>query len=209
MPERAGRPGTVGPVAQGNEMRPAPLTQATTALAACALRASALLLRGRLRQPRRNVGRRLRFGDGTSATVYRETVVARPAPVAPSVLVVGFRLRAVRRDWGHSLFRLESALNTVLFVGFEGFVSKLWLRHDEQGLYRGVYDWDGPAEAEAYVRALWWVLALVSEPRSIHYAVVPGVRRDEALARPDGIEAAAATGPSEWWRPVGRSGATP
>jgi hypothetical protein len=30
------------------------------------------------------------------------------------------------------LFRAESLLNTPLFVGFPGFVSKLWLAHDEQ-----------------------------------------------------------------------------
>ena len=93
-----------------------------------------------------------------------------------------FRLRAVRGR-GHALFRGESLLNTPLFVGFPGFVSKLWLTHDDNGVYRGLYDWDGVVAAGHYARSLWWVLALVSVPGSIHHLVLPGVRRDDLLTR--------------------------
>ena len=44
-----------------------------------------------------------------------------------------------------------------------GMVSKLWMAADEQGVYRGFYEWDGAARAESYARSLWRVLALVSE----------------------------------------------
>ena len=144
--------------------------------------------RRRVHLPRQHVGMRLRFADGTSAPVYRETVVDRPAPADPCVLVVEFRLRGVRGR-GHAVFRWESLLNTPLFVGFPGFVSKLWLAHDAHGVYRGVYEWDGPAAAEAYARALWRVLALVSVPGSIHYRVVPGLRRSDLLADPELLDA--------------------
>src|SRR5512140_1565492 len=96
---------------------------------------------------------------------------------------VGLRLRAVR-GWGHAVFRWESLLNTPLFAGFPGLVSKLWLADDERGRYRGLYEWDDPKRAEAYARALWRVLALVSVPGSIHYVVLPRLRRDELLAWP-------------------------
>ena len=69
---------------------------------------------------------RLHLADGTSAPVYRETVADRGATLDPCVLVVEFRLRAVR-GLGHAAFRRESLLNTPLFAGFPGFVSKLWL----------------------------------------------------------------------------------
>ena len=72
-------------------------------------------------------------------------------PTHPPVLVVAFRLRWVRGR-GHALFRAESLLNTPLFVGFPGFVSKLWLAHDENGAYRGFYQWNG-ATRRCYVRA--------------------------------------------------------
>lgn len=75
-------------------------------------------------------------------------------------------------------------LNTPLFVGFRGCVSKLWLAHDENGVYRGLYQWNDAQLADAYVRALWWVLALVSARGSIHYVVLPGLRRDDVLADP-------------------------
>jgi hypothetical protein len=121
----------------------------------------------------------------------------------PVVLVVCFRLRWVHRRWAHALFRVESELNTVLFAGFPGLVSKLWLRHDQHHRYRGFYQWDGVDQAVAYVRALWWVLALVSERGSIQYAVLPGLRRDDVLADPDLVDLIRAA-PGGWWRPVRR-----
>jgi hypothetical protein len=52
------------------------------------------------------------------------TRAPRDATVGPRVLVVEFRLRAVRGR-GHAVFRRESLLNTPLFAGFPGFCSKL------------------------------------------------------------------------------------
>ena len=85
-------------------------------------------------------------------------------PIDPAVLVVGFRLRVVHGQLAHALFRFESLFNTPLFVGFPGFVSKLWVAHDSSDIYRGVYEWDGATLAEDYVRTLWRVLALVCVP---------------------------------------------
>ena len=67
---------------------------------------------------------------------------------------------------------------------------------------RGVYEWDAPARAEHYARCLWRVLALVSVPGSIHYMVLPGLRRDEALATPHLLDATAPDDVAAWWRPV-------
>lgn len=86
------------------------------------------------------------------------------------------------RGAGHALFRWESLLNTPLFVGFPGFVSKLWLAGDEHGFYRGLYERDCPARAEHCARCLWRVLALVPVPGSIGYRVVPGIRPAGALS---------------------------
>src|SRR5215472_1423903 len=182
------------------ERPPLPYPAALRALAGCTVSTARLLRQHRLRLPARRVGTQLHFADGTSARVYRETVADRGATLDPCVLVVEFRLRAVR-GWGHTAFRWESLLNTPLFVGFPGFVSKLWLADDERGRYRGLYEWDGPQRADRYARALWRVLALVSVPGSIHYMVLPGLPRDEFLARPQGLAGAAADG-AAWWRPV-------
>ena len=182
------------------EQPPLNLGPAIWALTRCAMRTAVLLAQRRLHQPATHVGQRCSFADGTTAEIYRETV-ADVAPVSsPAVLVVCFRLRRVRSTRAHALFRLESVLNTVLFAGFPGFVSKLWFTHDDNGIYRGLYDWDDPALAEAYVRALWWVLALVSVPGSIHYAVLPGHHRDALLADPHLADAVAPDGRGAWWR---------
>ena len=133
--------------------------------------------------------------------VYRETIVDRPPAADPCILVVAFRLRAVRGR-GHPLFRWESLFNTPLFVGFPGLISKLWLAHDESGRYRGLYEWDGAESAEAYARALWRILELVSVPGSIRYYVVPGLRRDDLLADPRVLDPVEPTGLRSWWRLV-------
>jgi hypothetical protein len=143
------------------------------------------------------------FADGTCGRVYRETVVSR-VPSDPCVLVVGFRLRGVRGR-GHAWFRAESILNTPLFVGFPGFGSKLWLAHDRRGRYRGVYEWDGPGQAEHYARALWRVLELGCEDGSVGYRVLPGLRRDEVLAEPHLLDGSATEDSPAWWRVVGWS----
>ena len=174
-------------------------TRVARATSAC----PALLAARRLHQPSDRTGRRIRFGDGTTAGVYRGTVRDPWPREDPAALVVGFRLRHVHSDLGHAAFRAESLLNTALFVGFDGFASKLWLRHDESGTYRGLYDWEGADRAIDYARSLWRILALVSEPRSIRYVVVPGVRRDElVLGRVEPIGATGAVD-SDWWRPIG------
>lgn len=184
-----------------NHQGPLPVGAAARAMARCVFDSDWLLAGRRWRLPRDRVDMRVRFADGTSARVYRETVVAGRAAAEPCVLVVAFRLRFVR-GWGHALFRAESLLNTPLFVGFPGFVSKLWLTHDERGAYRGIYQWDGPDRAERYARALWRVLALVSVPSSICYRVVPGLRRDDVLANPRLLAGIVPMDDASWWRVV-------
>ncbi|WIM92901.1 hypothetical protein ACTOB_004859 [Actinoplanes oblitus] len=181
--------------------RPLSLPAAGWAVARCAGVTAALLARRRVHLPRDRVGRRLSFGDGTTARIYRDTVVDRPAPRDPCVLVVEFRLRGVHGR-GHALFRAESILNTPLFVGFPGFVSKLWLAHDEHDVYRGLYEWDGAESAAGYARALWWVLALVSHRASIDYRVIPGLTRADVLERTPAWVAATTGAGAAWWCPV-------
>jgi hypothetical protein len=184
-----------------NEQSPLAYPAALAALAGCVATTARLLLRRRIHLPAQQVGRRVRFADGTSARVFRETVVDRGTTRDPCALVVEFRLRAVRGR-GHAAFRRESLLNTPLFAGFPGFVSKLWLADDERGRYRGLYQWDGAERAEHYARALWRVLALVSMRGSIGYVVLPGVHRDELLGQPQVPADAATEDPAAWWRPT-------
>ena len=180
---------------------PLPGPTAWRAVARCFVRTLVMLGRRQIRWPRGNVGRTVGFSDGTTGRVYRETVVAGAAPSAPCFLVVSFRLRGVRGR-GHALFRLESILNTPLFAGFPGFVSKLWLAHDCHGVYRGLYEWDGAEDAERYARSLWRVLELVSARGSIAYRVVPGVRRDDVLADQGVLDRDSRTEEEAWWRVV-------
>ena len=181
------------------EQSPSKVRCAARAVLRSVLATLVLLGQRRIRQPRGHVGQTLHFADGSLARVYRETVVQGRRAEEPAVLVVAFRLRRVRGR-GHAAFRLESILNTPLFVGFPGFVSKLWLAHDQNGVYRGLYQWHDPALAHDYARALWRVLALVSVRGSIHYVVLPGRCRDGLLAEPD-LPGGQGQG-GDWWRLV-------
>jgi hypothetical protein len=183
------------------EQPPLAYPAAVRALAGCVAETARLLWRRRMHLPSQRVGMRLRFADGTSARVFRETVVDRGPTADPCVLVVEFRLRAVRGR-GHAAFRRESLLNTPLFAGFPSLVSKLWLADDERGRYRGLYEWDGPRLAENYARALWRMLALVSVRGSIHYVVLPGRRRDVLLDQPRMLDGGAGDA-AAWWRLAG------
>jgi hypothetical protein len=182
-----------------NEQPPLPRAVAARALVRCAAETARLLARRRTHLRGDRVGTRLRFADGTSARVFRETVVDGPPPAHPCLLVVEFRLRLLRGR--HDLFLWECILNTPLFVGFPGFVSKLWLDRDERDRYRGLYEWQDPAGAAFYARSLWRVLELVCVPGSVHFRVNPGTGRDRALADPQVLEADDDEG-ADWWRVV-------
>ena len=106
-----------------SQQSPLPPVKAWIAVAKCVATTAGLLARRQIHQPRTHVDERLHFADGTSARVYRETVVDRPPPTEPTVLAVACRLRGVRGR-GHALFRLESELNTPLFVGFDGYAPR-------------------------------------------------------------------------------------
>jgi hypothetical protein len=188
---------TVG--ALRSDRPPLPFGSAIRSLSQCVLRTVLLLSRRAISQPSDRLGQVLRFDDGSGGRIYRETVVKNAPVDAPAVLVVAFRLRWVR-GWGHTLFRAESLLNTPLFVGFPGFVSKLWLSHDENSVYRGFYQWNDAELADRYVRALWWVLALVSVRGSIHYVALRGLRRDDVLANPAVLAGVVPDQPRAWWR---------
>ena len=181
------------------DRQPLALPRAMRSLGACVLRTAALVRQREITEPRDRVGQVLRFADGSGGRIYRETILKQAAVDSPVVLVVAFRLRWVR-GWGHALFRAESLLNTPLFVGFPGFVSKLWLAHDENDVYRGFYQWDGSQLADAYVRALWWVLALVSVRGSIRYVVLPALGRDDVLRDPKVLDDVAPEQQQAWWR---------
>ncbi len=184
-----------------NAQDPVPRAVAARALARCAAATVRLLASRRTHLVNERVGLPLRFADATSARVFRETVVDRAPPEDPCLLVVEFRLRLLRGR-GHSLFLWECILNTPLFVGFPGFVSKLWLDRDERDRYRGLYEWNEAAGAEFYARSLWRVLELVCRRGSIGYKVVPGLGRDAVLADPQLLASVDPEDGRAWWRLV-------
>lgn len=170
------------------------------AFAASAWRTGRLATHGDLRTAPEHVGHWLTFSDGSRSQVYRETVRLHAATSDPALLVAAFELPLVgTRGFFHTLFRPVSMVNTPLFAGFPGFRSKLWLTDLRTGVYRGVYQWDGPWRADEYAVTLTALLRPLCHRGSVAYHVHPGVWRDDFLREPAMI--GVPTRPDDrWWR---------
>ena len=152
----------------------------------------------RLTSPKAKLGARLRFADGSSSFVFRETAVTDAGMSDPTLLVISFRLAALGSNGRlHAAFRRECILHTPLFAGFPGFASKLWIDDVETGVYRGVYQWQGGDLARHYAARMVALLAPFSNAGTARYQVVDQIRRDEFLLRP---QLAPADGEGDWWR---------
>ncbi len=179
------------------------LLQVALAEFRCALRTVSLLAAGRLKLPTAEVGRVVRFADGSTSTVYRETALVGGSADPDTVIAVKFRLRLVGTNrLLHALFRAESILNTVLFAGHTGFRTKLWITDLDTGVYRGIYEWSGRDAAVTYAEVLRVVLAPWAQKGSFDYRVVAAPDRAPYLA---GWPAPAGEKDDGWWRPVAES----
>lgn len=108
--------------------------------------------------------------------VFRETASAHPVP-DPTVLAVGFRLRLIGDNrFLHWLFQRVCVLTTPFWSGFAGFGTKLWMVDPETHNYLGLYQWDTPPAANAYVNALTRVLKAVSTTGSVWHELYPRQR---------------------------------
>ncbi len=184
--------------------RPPRLLSVTLTELRCAATTVVLLLRRRLVLPTGEVGRRIRFGDGTKSTIFRETRLLGATATEPVLIVVRFRLRLLGLNrTTHALFRAESLLNTPLFAGQPGFCSKLWLTDLATGFYRGIYEWDGADSARRYGETLRVVLAPYTQRNSFAYRVLPGQSRQEFLAGQTPNEASPPA--DRWWLPLAQS----
>jgi hypothetical protein len=184
---------------QQDTPRPGPVA----AFARSAMATGRLLAAGRLASPRAYVGRRLGFADGTTSFVFRETAIRDHDPRDPAVLVVRFRLRAFgHRRLLHALFRRECILHTPLFAGFPGFQTKLWISDTTTGVYRGLYEWDGPERAADYADTLARLLDPLSTHGSVRYHVIPGIRRQDLFDASRLPVAGQQQAAGAWWRPA-------
>lgn len=142
----------------------------------CALATTGLLARHRLRLRADRVGTPATLPDGRTFTTFRETLRRPDREVTdPVVLAVWFHLRAVPvgADRRRRAFQRLSLANTLLFAGFDGFVTKRWLLDEATADWAGLYVWDTRPAAERYGRFITSVLRPLSTPGSVGYAVVP------------------------------------
>ena len=164
----------------------------------CVLSTLAMLVRNQLALPRDKVGRVVEFADGSRSEIYRETAMRRRQYDGLVLIAVRFRLRLIGSSrLAHWLFRIESLLNTVLFVAHRGFQTKLWLTDRDTGYYRGIYEWEGHAAAVDYTETLRVVLQPWVHEGSFGYQVIEGHSREDYL---DGVNMPFQD--EGWWLPA-------
>jgi hypothetical protein len=143
---------------------------------------AAIVLRA-LPKRRRITPARLRACTHRVYRVFRET--ARPdAEGSPDAcaIEVCFRLRWARASrTAHWLFQRACILTTPFWSGFDGFATKLWMVEPASGAYAGIYEWDGPEDARAYLDVLLPVLRAVSVRGSVGFELHAGMRLEELL----------------------------
>ena len=185
-----------------SDQAPRPVTSALRALIRCVGTTAVLLARRRIHLPARHVGRSgcaSRTAPGPGLPGDRRRWRRRRDPC---VLLVAFRLRAVR-GWGHTLFRWESVLNTPLFVGSPASPPSCGWPTTSAAPTAGSTSGTGrsgprPTPAPCGGCSRWCCV-----PGSIHYRVLPGLRRDDVLAEPQLLDAARRPAPRPgggWWR---------
>lgn len=129
---------------------------------------------GALHRRRDRLGRAYRIDDGRAYEIFRETVSDAAPPDQPTVLVVGFRLRALHSNRVlHWAFQRLCILTTPFWSGFRGFRVKLWMVDPQTKSYLGIYDWTGAKNAQTYASALVRVLRPLSTPGSVWYTLYP------------------------------------
>ena len=114
------------------------------------LRTLGLFLAGRVRFHPEDVGLQLETDDGERYRVFCRVVIRREAPPPGALFVVRFTPAhmSVRQNIRFSRLPL------LIFMGFRGFRSKYWCVDDRTGACEGVYEWQTPADAEAYVASI-------------------------------------------------------
>ncbi len=165
---------------------------------ACACEWARMSTGHRLMRSPEHVGDALTFEDGTTSRVFRETRVRDVAAAHPTLLAIKFRL-AFLDDLAplHAAFRRECLIHTLLFAGFRGFRSKLWLEDDRTRIYRGIYEWDGAEDASAYAARMVGLLAPFSNQGTVEAQIVPGLTLSGYLTDPDATTGGQSDG---WWR---------
>lgn len=123
-------------------------------------RSLGLLIAGKVRFDRGQVGRNVTREDGQVYEIFREiTVEAGDAPPPESVFRVWFHANTSYR-----VTRAYSMLTTVFFIGMNGFRHKIYLVDHATGELGGIYHWQTVADAEAYAASFAMTL---SEKRSL------------------------------------------
>ena len=188
------------PLSKQDPLPPLPVESAARAVLRCVGAAAVLLFRRRIRLPRRRLGRRVHFADGTTGVVYRETIADGVAALEPCTLLVISACGA--SGVGLTPPSAPRACSTHHYSSdFRDLSAKCGSPRSARRVSRPLR-MGRPRAGDRLRPSLWRVLALVSTPGSIHYAVVTGILPPRSLPRGSGShhQAGSAGTAGQWWQ---------
>jgi len=142
-----------------------------------------LLARRQLHLQHGRIGTTVAIPDGRKFVVFRESSRDSDPGSASVTLAVWFHLRGIpggsriRRYF----FERLCLVNTILFAGFMGFQSKLWMVDPVTSDYAGLYSWHSAEEAEPYARYIVRILSPLSSEGTVGYEILPAISFSDYL----------------------------
>ena len=142
------------------------------------MRTLRLIATGKLHRICHRAGDQVSLADGRRFVVFRATSCSASEGVADDdenmSLEVWFHLRFVpsHARVRRFLFERESILNTLLFAGFPGYMTKLWMVDPVTNDYAGLYSWSGRRNAERYATYITTLLGPLSTPGSVGHRLI-------------------------------------
>lgn len=149
----------------------------------CAWRTFGLLARRQLHLQHGRIGTTVAIPDGRQSVVFRESSRDGDPGSASVTLAVWFHLRGI--PGGSRIRRLFferlCLVNTILFAGFAGYQSKLWMVDPVTSDYAGLYSWHSAEEAEPYARYIIRILSPLSSEGTVGYEILPATSFSDYL----------------------------
>ena len=139
-----------------------------------------LVLTGRVRLPRAEIGRLLTMEDGKQFTVFRHAkIAARGEPAGVFIVRFTPAHMSVRQNIHFSL------LPMIPLLGMHGFRENYWCVNEQTGECQGIYAWQTIADADAYAHSI--ALRFMtgrSQPGSVSHQIHDQSRQPYWLFRP-------------------------
>jgi hypothetical protein len=117
------------------------------------LRTAMLFFTGKIGFVETSIGQEFTMEDGEKFEVFRHVIIRssnKEINKPQAVFTIRFQLKNMTIEKNKKFSRIPM----LVFMGFHGFRSKLWMLNEETEVFQGVYEWDTLQDAERYSKSI-------------------------------------------------------